>query len=493
MPVVVNIRGSKHPKGRRLARHTRFFVSTTVAGNAAGDGSGTAGCRARWVTRRGFVIILLSVLFLCAFAFVSLQQSTQLPYALAPLSTASVAALRTVNVWDPDFGPLNLNDCAFVTMASSDDNGRLALALVQTLRDVETRMPHIVLLLMRGGVGSANCNDEVWAAEYGLDVRCHESDATAGAIVSEDLLAEFERLGVEIAVRDPIPTTPFTEGIPGGAGSFWGMALNKLQVFGLTKYRKIVWLDSDDFVVRNIDHLAAAPMLTGSLVTACCNVHGPGYAGGGIWVLAPNITLYELLLKVLTKPRPGTEDEGWLLGDMQVIRHIFGSVPAEGATEPLYPAINDERHGYVGGLRYFAAHRDKTDAEFAAWIDSVLDERKPRVEGFDMTHAAPSGGLNWMALDMRYDQCVGSFDCSPERDEPDVVYSVHFSCLQGIDKPSAFASEAAFVDAADATNEHYRFWYTKWYDTFVRATSGRGLPFPKKNWRRMERAPASLN
>ena len=163
---------------------------------------------------------------------------------------------------------------------------------------------------------------------------------------------------------------------------------------------------------------------------------------------------------------------------MQVIRHIFGASPVEGATEPLYPAINDLRHGYVGGLQYFAAHRGKTQAEFDAYIDSVLDGRKPRVAGFDVTQFTP-GQTNWMALDMRYDQCVGSFKCSPERDDPDVMFSVHFSCLQNIQKPSQFASEAAFMEAVSATDDHGRYWFLRWYATFVRATRGRGLPAPK--------------
>ena len=42
---------------------------------------------------------------------------------------------------------------------------------------------------------------------------------------------------------------------------------------------------------------------------------------------------------------------------MQVIRFAFGDPPLEGAIEPVYPAINDGRHGYVGGLRYFSAFR----------------------------------------------------------------------------------------------------------------------------------------
>ena len=59
-----------------------------------------------------------------------------------------------------------------------------------------------------------------------------------------------------------------------------------------------------------------------------------------------------------------------------------------------------------------------TKAEFDAMMDGRLDRRKPRVEGYDETKAV-AGEVHWRALDMRYDQCVGNFPPSPERDEPE--------------------------------------------------------------------------
>ena len=111
-----------------------------------------------------------------------------------------------------------------LAQASGDENGLLALALVQSLRDVGTTVPTILIMLMRGGVGSADCVNPEWKAARGrTEVRCHSGDTIAPEIVSESILAEFERLGAVVEVHDPIPTTPFTEGIPGGTQSFWGM------------------------------------------------------------------------------------------------------------------------------------------------------------------------------------------------------------------------------------------------------------------------------
>jgi hypothetical protein len=113
---------------------------------------------------------------------------------------------------------------SLLAQASGDENGLLALALVQSLRDVGTTVPTILIMLMRGGVGSADCVNPEWKAARGrTEVRCHSGDTIAPEIVSESILAEFERLGAVVEVHDPIPTTPFTEGIPGGTQSFWGM------------------------------------------------------------------------------------------------------------------------------------------------------------------------------------------------------------------------------------------------------------------------------
>lgn len=42
----------------------------------------------------------------------------------------------------------------------------------------------------------------------------------------------------------------------------WFYTSSKLQIFGLTQYQKIIFLDADMFVVKNIDHLFQKPHLT---------------------------------------------------------------------------------------------------------------------------------------------------------------------------------------------------------------------------------------
>lgn len=350
---------------------------------------------------------------------------------------------------------------------------------MRSLRDAGTQVPNLVVLLSRGGLGSADCNDGAWKkANKREHISCGGLETIAPEIISEQYLRSFERMGVEYRVVDPIPDTPYTV-IPGGRQIFWGMAFNKLLVFNMTQYRKLLWMDADAYVVRNIDHLMTEPMLTGAMVTACCHPNGPGYAGGGIWVVEPSKALFADIMDMISKPVPGTDNDPWHWGDMQVVRHYFGRAPPKDAVEPLWPAINDLRHGYAAGLRYYPKYKHLSDAEWNKTIDEWLDRGKPRREGFipeswDGAKERPA----WRALDLRYDQCVGHFQCSPERDDPSIAFSVHFSCLHDVGKPAGYASEHDLFDALYHFAEGAtRYWFLRWYETYTRAHGRLPEPF----------------
>lgn len=314
-----------------------------------------------------------------------------------------------------------LANTAIVTLATGDASARMAVALMQCLRDVGTRVPTLMVLLSRGGVGSADCQSQEWKRANKREmVGCADSNTIAPEIASQQYLDTFDRLGVQYMVIDPIPDTNYTI-IPGGRQIFWGMAFNKLVVFGLTQYRKLMWMDADTYVLRNIDHLLKEPMLTGAMVSACCHPNGPAYAGGGIWIVEPSAALYADLLDFISKPVPGTANDPWHWGDMQVVRHYFGKAPAKDAVEPcvhttllalgmpaheaahthsrpyahrarrLWPAINDGFHGYAPGLRYLPKYAKMSQAEFDKLIDDWLDRGKPRKEGFIEEEWAKTG------------------------------------------------------------------------------------------------------
>ena len=80
---------------------------------------------------------------------------------------------------------------AIVTLSGGDTSGRNCVALVQSLRDVGTVLP-IVVLLARGGLGSAACQNRTWKEENNRpDVRCG-SEHTIGKLASDYVrLIEF--------------------------------------------------------------------------------------------------------------------------------------------------------------------------------------------------------------------------------------------------------------------------------------------------------------
>lgn len=53
---------------------------------------------------------------------------------------------------------------------------------------------------------------------------------------------------------------------------------------------------------------------------------------------------------------------------LQVVNHYFGRPPNRWAAdyrEPFWPAVADERHGYVRGLRLLPLYAAMSDEEFA--------------------------------------------------------------------------------------------------------------------------------
>jgi hypothetical protein len=109
-----------------------------------------------------------------------------------------------------------------------------------------------------------------------------------------------------------------------------------------------------------------------------------------------------------------------------------------------------------------------TRAEFDKMIDERLDSGKQRKEGF-IPELWDGKRPAWRALDIRYDQCIGHCQCSPERDAPEVVYSVHFSCLHDIGKPGGYDSEEhLFSELYKFAEGCTRYWFKRWYDTYTR-------------------------
>lgn len=130
-----------------------------------------------------------------------------------------------------------------------------------------------------------------------------------------------------------------------GHFSHWNFTFDKLQIWGLTKFEKIVFLDSDMLVLRNIDSL-----FNREEFSAVCAGHSyPGNhhwseLNSGLLVIKPNQDtekgIAELAKTVVLEYRANNQ----LIGDQDVINHF-------------YPDWEDERSLHLDeGYNLFASH-----------------------------------------------------------------------------------------------------------------------------------------
>jgi hypothetical protein len=128
-------------------------------------------------------------------------------------------------------------------MVTSDESAVLALTMFQTLRYVGTKVPHLALMVVKGGRGSIHCEDEEWKKQhnstvfkdcYTQGIPCGSQDAILEEIISERFIERFKALGVELIPTDLLERNQYTKDIPRGTHCFLGAALSKLLAFKLT-------------------------------------------------------------------------------------------------------------------------------------------------------------------------------------------------------------------------------------------------------------------
>lgn len=303
------------------------------------------------------------------------------------------------------------------------------------------------------------------------------------------------------------------------------MALNKLHVFNMTRFRKLLWMDADTLVLRNVDHLLHRPMFTASFTVDCCNPNSPAKPSGGLWVVEPGAAVAAALQALMDGPVPGdASGAGWHWGDMQIVRYLFSRPPDPAATQYLWPALEDARQGTVPGVAAYAPFDTMTPAARRDYVRSVA----PGHEAAEGVLPGAWDGVHpphiWHALDVTYDQCVGNCECMPERDSelcrgvcvamrkerartiiravispaaplfmpsrappavPKAMHTIHFSCIQKLDKPSKYETEHDFMAAVSGFGlSCTRYYYMLWYEKLARALPG-GLPAPKWTGKRI--------
>ncbi len=400
--------------------------------------------------------------------------------------------------------PTAFSKHAIVTMAAGDGAARMAIALIQSLRDVKTCPGiDIIVMLSGGGMGSADCHHGRIPGVKKADCRA-ERPAHKNFVISQTYIDTIHAMGAQTILIPPVKSS--TAVIPGGRHQFWGLAFNKLQVYGLTEYESVLWLDSDVFVNKNLDHLLFYPEFTAAFTQDCCNGNASPRPSGGFWVLQPSKERLQHVLALVDGPDPlvplnlEQNNRNWHFGDMAVMMAMYlklRKVPKYYKMPESYDARVDHARiktwynmakapqwkGY-GPEIVLAGPDDITVYPSAAGHDGdydyIVSTESPNLAdklAFDL--GIPEvAGRRWHMLNESYDYLAVDCQCLKARDiGPDNIFSIHLSCLpNGLKKPGHFVSLAdqdEFIQgtSTDTFQPCLQSWYRKWTGAYKR---GRG-------------------
>jgi hypothetical protein len=404
---------------------------------------------------------------------------------------------------------------AIVTMATGDNAARQALGLVQSLRDVGTcKGIDIVVMVFGGGVGSTDCRERRTKSLY--QGYCSTIDPPRLELVFNQIFVKaFLRLNVKFHLMPPLPHHANglkTVNIPGGSQIWWGMALNKLSVFNMTHYDKVLWLDGDVFVQRNLDHLLFYPEATAAFTQECCSSASPPKMSGGMWVIEPSERRMAQVMHLLTHESPlvalNYEQKSWQYGDMNVVLTLFTHL-VKAPPFPQFPASvcnRQSRQGvvtmYSSDAKHVASWRPYSSGVALAGPDDItvlpLDDKvmqgshwlaPPGQENVADAVAEQMGaqpGRVWHMLNATYDWLPAECHCVHEQQgarsqhaqrpqDSSWYFSVHFTCLPpGAGKPSAFHHIADWVSLPKIPT-CVKPYFRRWMEAFARAM---GKDFP---------------
>lgn len=130
---------------------------------------------------------------------------------------------------------------------------------------------------------------------------------------------------------------------------YWKETLFKLKVFDLTQFDKIVFLDSDMLVLKNIDHLFEMPHM--SSVGAGQELHSDWVKlNSGLMVIEPNHEEYLGLERLIDQVYREKTEAGLGIGDQDVIQAYYDKLWFESDRLHLSSVYNTML-GYAGYMQ----------------------------------------------------------------------------------------------------------------------------------------------
>ncbi len=143
-------------------------------------------------------------------------------------------------------------------------------------------------------------------------------------VIPRDIPAETKQLiadvGVQMIEMDPVVVPD--ELLSLNSANRWNATLFKLNIFNLTQFEKIVFLDLDMIVLKNIDELFDAPHMS-AVVAGKCVYRDWTRLNSGILVVEPDKKVYEDLLACCDKACEDRLNKGFGFGDQDVINYLY--------------------------------------------------------------------------------------------------------------------------------------------------------------------------
>lgn len=145
--------------------------------------------------------------------------------------------------------------------------------------------------------------------------------------VSEGVRADLTRLGINILPIDKIPLPAniyeHNKAINPNQAKVWEYALSKFQVLNMTQFEKVILIDLDICVLKNLDHCFNLPHMTAALDGELFNLwpNWPHF-NSGFLVLEPNPKVFDDILRFTKNLNPESPKDAfgkpYILADQEI-------------------------------------------------------------------------------------------------------------------------------------------------------------------------------
>ena len=191
-----------------------------------------------------------------------------------------------------------MQNYSYVTLLSNDSYVYGVVLLVESMKKVDTKYPLHVLITKR---------------------------------VSEPTLEILRQLEVTYELIDIIETTPdiYEHNLRFNAATaaVWRDCWTKFRIFDLTQFDKIVFLDADIMILKNLDHLFDYPHMTSCLDGEYFNLWpGWDHFNTGCVVIEPSHELFESIYEY-AKSLKEEELPEYIFADQEVLNFYYKDWP----------------------------------------------------------------------------------------------------------------------------------------------------------------------